>query len=156
MLATDQNNPLPAILLTCSLPLPLPFSSSHFLIISLHSLSSVIPLVLCLRPPAVPAPSLTLFATRLLRSHFHPSSSLSVPFLPLSSPPTLPLSSRLPPSSPQLPRLSGGERDGRVGDKKRGRQRRCCSEAEAELSSAEGSEGLRVGVCAVPIYVEQP
>lgn len=93
---------VPAILLTRSLSLSLPFSSSHFLIISLHSASSDIPLVLCLRPPAVPAPSLTLFSARLLCSHFHPS------FLPhpFRAPSASQLSATPPPNHPPTPRTS--------------------------------------------------
>lgn len=116
LIKTTRPASVPAILLTCSLSLSLYFSSSHFLIISLYSVSSVIPPVLCLRPPAVPAPFLTLFATRLLCSRFHPSI-LPHPFrIPSASqlsktpPPTLrlPLTST-PTSEPRRrSRESGG------------------------------------------------
>lgn len=120
LIKTTRPASVPAILLSCSLALQ--FSSSYFLIISLHSVSSVIPIVLCLRPPAAPAPSLTPFHRTSPPSSFSsflpslPTSFLipSALLLPLISP---------PPPPPQLPRLRSGER---VGDKKRGRQSRGC------------------------------
>lgn len=85
LIKTTRPASVPAILLTCSLALQ--FSSSYFLIISLHSVSSVIPIVLCLRPPAVPAPSLTPVHRTSPPSSFlsflpslHPSSSLPYSF----------------------------------------------------------------------------
>lgn len=99
LIKTTRPASVPVILLTCSLSLS--FSSSHFLIISLYSVSSVIPLVLCLRPPAVPAPSLTLFSTRLLCSHFHPSI---LPH-PIRVPAASQLSATPPPTYPPTPTL---------------------------------------------------
>lgn len=122
MLATDQNNP-PSIR-ACYSPHMLSRSPVLILLFS-HYFSPFC--VFCHSHRFVPAPpcrsgsvsyplpphvsSVLIFILPSLPTSFLIPSVL---FLPLISP---------PPPPPRLPRLRSGER---VGDKKRGRQRRCC------------------------------
>lgn len=116
LIKTTRPASAPAILLTCSLAPQ--FSSSYFLIISPHSVSSVIPIVLCRRPPAVPAPSLTPFHRTSPPSSF--SSFLPIPASFLIPSVLLPPLISPPPPPPRLPRLRSGER---VGDKKKRKEK---------------------------------
>lgn len=124
LIKTTRSASVTAILPTCSLSLFLPFSSSRFLIISLHSF-------FCHSPRFVSAAPLP-FRRRLSLCSPHVSSVLIfiLPSFPIPSVFLLPLNARArarASPSPQLPRLSSGCGVGRVGDETGGRQRRCCS-----------------------------
>lgn len=129
LIKTTRPASAPAILLTCSFALP--FSSSYFLVISLHSVSSVTPLVWVCAPlpfrlrlsPCSPHVSLIFILPPIPPSFLIPFRALSACHPHPPPPRTHP---RTHPAQPQLPRLRSGERVGRVGDEKRGRQRRCC------------------------------